>query len=85
MKAIEKSYPDSTHHIIEQVFKPKQGWMCANDIYGFERTAKLTRENVLKAQSEGVTIINVRLIDEYGGVRFPDFTVEELLYDKTIW
>ncbi len=80
MKAIERSYPNSTNYTIAEVFKPKQGWV---GIWGMH-LVKLTRPNVLKAQSEGATHINVRLIDEFGVERYPDFTVEELLHDKTL-
>lgn len=75
MKAVLISYPNATNITIAEVFKPKEGWIR---IWG-QSLVNLTLNNVLKAKNEGVTHINVRLIDEFGIEKYPDFTISELI------
>lgn len=75
MKVVLNSYPNATDIKIGEIFRPSEGWVR---IWG-QRLVDLTVNNVIKAKNENATHINVRLIDEFGQERFPDFTVKELL------
>lgn len=75
MKAVLNSYQNATNLKISEVFKPKDGWIR---IWG-QNLVDLTMNNILKAKNEGATHINVRLTDEFGVVKYPDFSISELI------
>jgi hypothetical protein len=72
---IKKSYPSYTELAVSEVFYPNTvGWATVMDTHPITFPQEL--EWYIK---RGATQINFRLVDEFGQVRYPDFTSNELI------
>lgn len=68
-------YPSSTNHCIAEVFSPNDGW---HRKFG-NSLPPLTEKKIEELKKKNCTHINVYLVDEWGVVKYPDYSIEELL------
>jgi len=78
MKAIDKikqSYPEASDIKIAECFNPNEGWI---KMFGIN-LIKVTLNRLIQLDRQEVTHINIRLIDQFGVERFPDYSIKELI------
>ena len=71
VELLEKSYPNFIYARINEKFIPNKGWVDCMDA--------ITEENIRRLHKEGVTHLNLAITDEFEVIKYPDFSMKEVL------
>lgn len=79
LNKVRTNYPEAIILELREVYTPSKGWIAVKYEPGpyvapeeFERAMKLRMINL------GATHVNFKIEDEFGTVRYPDYSVREL-------
>ena len=68
---VRKSYPNANDISIREIFIPNKGWLtCLSN--------PLAYNSINHLNEIGVTNVNIQLTDEFGQIRYPDYSIKEL-------
>ena len=72
IKYIQKSYPNAKDIVICELFNPNKGWNKSLQ-------NSISQATINHLQEIGVTHVNIKLVDEFGQIRYPDYSIKELI------
>jgi hypothetical protein len=78
-KVVNKCYHECTILDVPETFYPNEGWVnTENTISPYQSPYELTRK-LMSRIANGATWFNFKIRDEYGQIRYPDYTIKELM------